>query len=89
MALYVVCPQKKIISRNFKISGALIVNILAAQNKLVAKIQVTEQYLAKCPKRLQFPLYKSNYSKTPFPSTLLNAILVKYGPKNLFKNKVI
>jgi hypothetical protein len=27
MAHYVVCPQKKIISRIFKISGALIVNI--------------------------------------------------------------
>ncbi len=34
--------------------------------------EVTEQFLAKCPKRLHFSLYKSNYSKTPFPSTLLN-----------------
>jgi hypothetical protein len=56
---------------------------IADENKLIEKIQVTEQYLAKCPKRLHFPLYKSNYSKKPFPSTLLNVNLVKYGPTNV------
>jgi hypothetical protein len=35
MAHYVVCPQKKIISRIFKISGALIVK-LNLPNKLIA-----------------------------------------------------
>jgi hypothetical protein len=59
--------------------------ILADENKLIEKIQVTEQYLAKWPKRLHCPLYKSNYSKTPFPSTLLNVNLVKYGPKNVLE----
>jgi hypothetical protein len=64
--------------------------ILADQNKLIAKIQVTEQYLAKCPKRVHFPLYEIKlFSKTPFPSTLLNVNLVKYGPKNVSKKIVI
>jgi hypothetical protein len=62
---------------------------VADENKLIAKIQVTEQYLAKCPKWLHFPLYKSNYSKTPFLSTLLIVNLVKFGPENVYKNEVI
>ncbi len=31
----------------------------------------------------------TNYSKTLFHSTPLNVNLVKYGPKNVYKNKVI
>ncbi len=56
---------------------------------LFAKMQVTEQYMVKCPKRLHVPLYKSNYSKKLFPSALFNVNLVKYWPKIVYKNKVI
>jgi hypothetical protein len=54
-------------------------------------MQVTEQNMAKCPKRLHGdgPLYKSNYSKKLFPSALFNVNLVKSGPKTVYKNKVI
>jgi hypothetical protein len=45
MAHYVVCPQKKIISRIFKISGALIV-ILTIQITLLLKIRIFELFVS-------------------------------------------
>jgi hypothetical protein len=41
--------------------------------------------LPSVPKRMHFPLYQEYYSKTSFPSTLLNVKLVKYGPGNIFQ----
>jgi hypothetical protein len=70
-------------------NDGIIIYVLADQNKLIAKIQVTENNTL--PSALSGCTFHSinQLFKNSFPCDSYNVNVMKYWPKNVYKNKVI